>query len=102
MNKLRAQLLKHFNPTAVPDLDAVIEFQLIDDEVGIRLSIAAGECKFTDDEPTWIIYLHNEETALALLRAHVDPIELFMDKKLASSGYIVPTFRVLRAFMSAS
>ena len=101
MNTLRAHLLEHFNPAAVPDIDAVVEFQLIDDKRAFRVSISSGECSLTDREPTWTIYLCNEETALALVQTKADPIELFMQKKLASSGYIVATFRVLRAFMSA-
>ena len=99
MNKLRAHLLKHFNPEAVPDIDAIVEFHLTDDTHGIRISIGSGECRITDGEPTWTIYLQNEETALALLQSKTDPIQLFMEQKLASSGYIVATFRVLRAFM---
>ena len=99
MNRLRSHLLEHFDPSTVADVDAVIAIELLECGSSINLEISAGACQISEKAPTWTIYLSDEETALALLQMQVDPIELFMQKKFASSGYIVTTFRVLRAFM---
>ena len=102
MNRLRTHLLEHFDATAVADLDAVVEFELSESTERFKVEISAGSCLSSQKEPTWTIYLSDEETALNLLQMKADPIELFMQKKLASSGYIVTTFRVLRSFMKAA
>ena len=104
MKELLNHLNEHFDSSGVLDLNAVIALDLRDSEVAIWIRLTEGACdvstvnKADRQTPTWTIYIRDETTALALLRSEVNPVDLFMQKKLASSGYIVTTFRLLRAF----
>lgn len=106
MNELVNHLRKHFDPVDLAELDVVVDLLLTESQEIIRIKLVASSCEISeakpssDQTPTWTIYLPNEATALSLFRSEANPVDFFMQKKLASSGYIVTTFRVLRAFVS--
>ena len=99
MKELQSHLLAGVDPTPIFDIDAVVAFSLRASQEEFCLHLSEGTCSLTDQRANWTIYFADEASALALFRGQVDPIQLFMQNALASSGYIVTTFRVLRAFI---
>jgi len=104
VQQLIALLTKGYNATAVGDIDLCCAIESESTGQWVLLQIDHGAMTLsTDSKDTaeFTIYFSDEETAVGFFTGQSNAVELFLESKLKSSGYIVTTFRVLHAFVTS-
>ena len=97
MEHLKQHLDRQYNPAPLSGMDATVRLKI--GSGSLTFHTDGGQLTWCEAEPDWTIILSSETTAHALFEGAANPIDLFMQGELRSTGYIVATFRVLQAFI---